>query len=450
MSKGSEYTQLGTSNRLEIGLDDIESRTERPARRVRFRSILTVYISSLFMQMEYAILMPTVWSYIQSVGGSKFLLGVAISSFSVARMILFIFIGAWLDKRGFKEPYAFSFTCGIIGSFLYGFAGRANSVWFIVAGRILVGIGAASSTLNESYITTVFSSKERTKQLAIFDGTQVVGMALGPALNVFFTKVSFSWWIIDFNELTAAGYIMVVLNVLNLLGLFFFIEEPKDEEGYAPLLREEPEDQHFLDKLRLVLVDRGGYLVWCVKFTIGFIVTSLDTAITPITMTQFGWDEFTNSLVFAALAGVSIIGVVVTIILSKICGSQKLLLIGCVMTAVAFISLDVFCFGRIIPKLPFLIAGCFLIAALPILNAASSSLYARMIEPNEPGKFFGIAQLCLVFGKVLGPLLAGYTLHAFLSHYQLFLTITVVFLGFSVFPLAISWDKVRPFNSAVQ
>jgi len=283
-------------------------------------SVLSVYGSSLCMQFEYAILMPTVWEYVQTLGGDKFALGVVLSSFSIARVFIFFVIGSWMDLRGFREPYLFSFVCGILGSFLYGFAGFAKALWVLVLARIILGSGAANASLNEAFISKVYSGAERTKHLVLFDGTQILGIVAGPGLNLLFKGIRFQCGFLEFNELTAPGYFMTLMSMISFALVFLFVEEPEDYErlsqkdtmkeqlvSISESSQQTETPQRFISVFFSVLCRNAAVLVILIKFTIGLTVTVLETGLTPITKTEFHWGSFENSLAFAALGGVRIL-----------------------------------------------------------------------------------------------------------------------------------------------
>lgn len=84
-------------------------------------SLALLAFLGIALNMEYSVLMPTVWGYVSSIkGGNKLYLGYAISSFSISRMACFFAVGYWTDKRPMREVFVVTCLLGIIGNALYG------------------------------------------------------------------------------------------------------------------------------------------------------------------------------------------------------------------------------------------------------------------------------------------------------------------------------------------
>lgn len=378
---------------------------------------------------------------------------------------------------------------------MYGFAGKAGTAVLIITGRLIVGLGAANQTLSEAYISQVTSDRKRTKKLAVLQGIQIIGLVAGPALNILFAASNWKLGIIEFNVMTAPGYAMVLLNVICLACTIAFIVEPHDfehssqlkssvvrncsefESMVAPPLSERPcsntvtaledlEDEGFLinfdstlssikDELLEesksynfyehfweILFVRGGIFIWTVKFTIGFEISALETALTPITEQQYQWNSFENSVAFAGLAVASLIGVFATIVLNKFGSSARFLIaVGNILLGLAFIILLGFCSMETVGMIPLLLAAALIVMSLPVLNASSTTIYSRMIKNEPAGVWFGYSQIAFVLGKILGPILTGYFLTHYNVHYPLFLSISLTFLV-SLVVLGVYWKTL--------
>lgn len=52
--------------------------------------------------IAYGVIMPSLWEYLQTLGGSTSELGFALSAFSLAQLLAFPLIGIWADRRSIK------------------------------------------------------------------------------------------------------------------------------------------------------------------------------------------------------------------------------------------------------------------------------------------------------------------------------------------------------------
>ena len=100
---------------------------------------------------------------------------------------------------------------GIIGNCMYGLAESADSKYILLIGRMIAGIGAANSALVRPYISLVTVHEERTKYMSISTGLSMLGLLVGPALNVAFVHSNVSFGFTSFNKRTSAGLMNVIV-----------------------------------------------------------------------------------------------------------------------------------------------------------------------------------------------------------------------------------------------
>ena len=126
------------------------------------RSLLLIYVNAGLTPVEYAVILPTIWLFLQQLNGSTLILGIAVSSFNFAKTLFFPVTGWLADRYGFKKIFMLSLFLGAFGSVLYGFADVVGHWWLVVAGRTITGISASNATLTLSYITRI-SEDEKTR-----------------------------------------------------------------------------------------------------------------------------------------------------------------------------------------------------------------------------------------------------------------------------------------------
>ena len=88
---------------------------ENGRRRVFYATIVWYFFLS---GIDYALILPTINSYLQEVGGSSSFMGVMISAFSAAGLIAAPVFGKWTDKlRGFTYNFLFYFELTSFSTF---------------------------------------------------------------------------------------------------------------------------------------------------------------------------------------------------------------------------------------------------------------------------------------------------------------------------------------------
>jgi EmrB/QacA subfamily drug resistance transporter len=134
----------------------------------------------------------------------------------------FLFTGGSLgDRFGRKGALQVGLLIFMSGSLL---AALGNSSWAVIAGRSVMGFGAAfvmPATL--SIITNVFPAHERSRAIAIWAGIAAGGAALGPIASGFLLR-HFSWG--------SVFYLNVPIVIFALVAGWFILPTSRDpEEG---------------------------------------------------------------------------------------------------------------------------------------------------------------------------------------------------------------------------
>lgn len=101
----------------------------------------------------------------------------------------------------------------------------------VMLGRFFVGFGSARS-INRRYIADVFSKADRTAASADFVSYAALGMAAGPASAFIVGRLTFDPSNLIWTDVTAPGWIMLVLWGVFLVFLVAFFEEPDRSKLY--------------------------------------------------------------------------------------------------------------------------------------------------------------------------------------------------------------------------
>lgn len=113
-----------------------------------------------------------------------------VTSFLITISATILIFGRLGDIKGKTKIFRFGVVLFTLGSFLCGFA---NSLPFLVAARVIQGIGGAATMANsQGIITHVFPANERGKALGILGTSVALGAMTGPPLGGFIVS-SLSW-----------------------------------------------------------------------------------------------------------------------------------------------------------------------------------------------------------------------------------------------------------------
>lgn len=197
------------------------------------RFVLALSVVGLVDAISYMVVAPSIIFYVLQLGGTKEQYGVILSAFSFASFCTKPFLGNWCDKSGFRIPYLFSLSIAALGGLLYLLASifMGNvAIGIMLAGRLLGGVGAASSALGYAYLAKVVPHDEQTKVNSLLSMLRIVGMAAGPGVNVFLDKINVDIGAFHLDELNSVGLVLIGMNVLGFLSILLLLEEPAVED----------------------------------------------------------------------------------------------------------------------------------------------------------------------------------------------------------------------------
>jgi hypothetical protein len=106
---------------------------------VRSKSIYTVYWLVFSSDMGRGMLFPTLWLLVSSLGGTSISQGIAVSCYSMGRLIGSTLFGFMVDKFGYRLTFLCCNILMLLGAGLYGFS---TALWIVYFAQIIIGLGA--------------------------------------------------------------------------------------------------------------------------------------------------------------------------------------------------------------------------------------------------------------------------------------------------------------------
>ncbi|XP_021177182.2 uncharacterized protein mfsd8l1 [Fundulus heteroclitus] len=187
--------------------------------RKRKLTFFTIGLIFLFSGVEYAVILPTIWRYLQALEAAPYFLGLALSAFSLSGLLSGPLFGYWSDRtRTTKKIILLSNFFEIIGNFLY-FMGYSK--WLILSSRLVAGIGTGAGSSIFGFLTRSTSSEDRATVFAAVMACRQAGLLIGPAFNIFLRLCDFRLGPFVVNKYTAPGLFMFVLWILLQLAVVF-------------------------------------------------------------------------------------------------------------------------------------------------------------------------------------------------------------------------------------
>uniref|UniRef100_A0A8C7HEN8 Major facilitator superfamily domain containing 8-like 2 n=1 Tax=Oncorhynchus kisutch TaxID=8019 RepID=A0A8C7HEN8_ONCKI len=458
-------------------------------------TFFTIGLIFLLSGIEYAVILPTIWRYLQILEAPPYFLGLGLSAFSLSGLLTGPLFGLWSDRtRTTKTIILYSNVFEIVGNFMY-FMGYSK--WLLLCSRLVAGIGAGAGSSIFGFLTRSTRPEERAGVFAAIMACRQGGLLIGPAFNLFLRLCDFQLGPFVVNNYTSPGIFMCLMWILLqfvVLALYWDIPPISSEEGgiavgvieeEEPLVRTEEtletygtvwDDQiettlsseihHFQDPSHLKYACIcGEHFLWIllplslslslsvsveflreevvVLLTAQFITlfnqTALETMVTPLTQRSFGFGELANSLMYS-LCGVEVIlGFFLVRGLSRQVEDRVVLAVGLVICSVACVWCLIFLANPQGEWLATFIIGVFLqLLGLPFVAVSQVSLFSKVTAEKTQGFSQGVRRSVGGLATILGPLWAG----GLTGNLYLMLGVMLALLLMITVMLILSYDRL--------
>uniref|UniRef100_A0A8R1HXV7 MFS domain-containing protein n=3 Tax=Caenorhabditis japonica TaxID=281687 RepID=A0A8R1HXV7_CAEJA len=335
-----------------------------------------------------------------------------------------------------KWPVISGFVIAAVAQTWYGILGifTSDAKWFMLAARIVTGLGVGNIAALRVYGATASTPKDRMKAISYGTGGYVLGISFGPVLSAFFTPLGETGWkmgSIYFNMFTAVAFVMTFVCLAACFVVHFFFKE-----NYVGIMDENETDSNVV----VPNYDLWGALICIYLFMIvNIIATNIEVMSTPLTTVLYDWKD-SQSILYNGIA--LCCSCIVSVALNVILGSTKLgkldkriqMLIGIVF----FLLYQVFMYpwSFYSGPLDYIPAGedtdlaggcyqtyawckwttrvplpiylvCFIVffgIAFPFVESPSAALYSEILGPRKQGTMQGIFSLGGSLAPVIGSL----------------------------------------------
>ncbi|XP_059201060.1 major facilitator superfamily domain-containing protein 8 [Centropristis striata] len=417
-------------------------------RNLTFFTIGLIFVLS---GIEYAVILPTIWKYLQILEAPPYFLGLGLSAFSLSGLLTGPLFGLWSDRsKTTKSIILFSNLFEIAGNFMY-FIGYSK--WLLLSSRLVAGVGAGAGSSIFGFLTRSTRPEERAGIFAAIMACRQAGLLVGPAFNLFLRLCDFKLGPFVVNKYTSPGIFMCLLWVLLqfvVLAMYWdvppvsseggavMMEMKQEEEEEVPLMGSDEEPVHTfhaVDQLesssemqpvrgassvsnpmknfsaRREFLREEVVVLLTAQFITLFNQTALETMVTPLTQRYFSFGELGNSLMYS-LCGVEVIlGFFFVRWLSRKVEDRAVLAVGLVICCTACIWCIIFLGnprGGYGWEMSAFIIGVFLqLLGLPFVAVSQVSLFSKVTAEKTQGLSQGVRRSVGGLATILGPLWAG-------------------------------------------
>lgn len=357
---------------------------------------LAVLMATVFVDMMgFAIVLPLFPFYAEALGATPFEIGLLMSSFFLAQLATAPFWGRLSDRYG-RRPMIIAGL--LLSAVSYTVFGLAESLWLLLASRLVQGVGSGTIGVVQAYVSDASSPEDRAKTLGWVTAATSAGVMLGPALGSFSAYLGRS----------APGFVAAALCLVNVVSAFLWLPEPKSEER-SPGTPRRSMRRAFWDVACHPSAPVAA-LIWI--YAIAMMAFFASNAMLALFLARaFGVTEKTIGWFFVYVGG---IGLVMRALLLgpavRRFGEVGTMRIGAVSLVLGFaaIPLPGLIDGALFPRLVlFGLVALFVPVGTALLFPSSTALVTRRAPKWETGQIMGVQQTFGGISRLIGPIWAG-------------------------------------------
>jgi len=366
--------------------------------------VLPILFVTVFLDLVgFGIIIPFLAYYVESFGAQATVVGLLMSSYSLAQFIFAPIWGRVSDRVG-RRPILLLGLCGSVAGFtLFGLAGTLS---LLFVGRVLMGIFGGTIPTAQAAVADVTEPHDRARGMGLIGAAIGLGFILGPALGGVLSNLSsvVRVELFERNPYALPCLASAALAALNLVAAAFFLPESLPAEGRgAPggrLSRMQQLGQGLSDRRLRLLV-----LVYFL-FMLGF--TMMEATLTLFIERRIGARDHAQLVRrvgylfgFIGIVQVALQGGLVGR-LARAFGERRLLIAGCAVAAVALAALPAASSWTGIYGCAFGLA-----CGHGLSQPSVASLISRAAAADMQGGALGVSQSAASLARVLGPAMGG-------------------------------------------
>ncbi|KAL0591821.1 hypothetical protein ABG067_000964 [Albugo candida] len=363
------------------------------------------------------IVLPTLFLYGKSLGGSIAFMGILTSVFSVGRLISSTVFGWMCDRWTFKAVYIISSVICLFGNVLYLLADEhvVNSKYLLAISRFIVGFGAGNRSVCRANVAAITTVSQRLKYLTILATVVFLGYALTPGFGSLVANIDVYLLGVHFNQFTSPGMILVILSGFTIVLVLLFHEEDlgiHDGPCETPDNRNPDKKLENSTHLPTKVVNMGAAIFIFLNFNARGILSVFETINIPLFLEVTGSSSKRTESVVAASNFqfyLGLLGLITYLLIeyfrhkiSDVCWVQtgfSMLFVGNLLLVVAPSNLT---FLRLTLSEVFVWSiGC------PITSAVIVAAFSKLLGGRPQGTLMGLLGSAGSVSRIVLPLLPG-------------------------------------------
>jgi multidrug resistance protein len=353
--------------------------------------------------------LPLLPFYTRDLGGDGLVVGLLVSSFSVAQLLSAPIWGKFSDRYGRRPALLVGLTASALAYIVFAFA---SSLWLLFLSRLVQGAGGGTTGVIQAYVADSTEPQNRARSLGWLSAATNLGVTIGPAIG----SLTLAW------GRPAPGLVAASLCAVNIVFAFRYLTESHDVRARAAG-RRAGTPQNAVWRVLTRSAEPAPRLVWIYAIAMGAF-TGMTAILALFLADEFNVDETTIGYFFMYIGAISVVtragflGWMVDRF-----GEARLSRLGAVLLALGLAT---------IPLTHAYWTLAIAIALVPLGTAFTfpcvTALLSRVISQHERGLYMGVQQTFGGVARVIAPIWAGFAYDS-LGHGIPFWTSSALVIG---------------------
>lgn len=344
-----------------------------------------------FMDMVGLLMViPLLPFYAVELGGDGMVVGILVSSYSVAQLLSAPFWGRVSDRHGRRPALLIGLTFSVLAYVIFSYA---TSLWLLLLSRLVQGAGGGTVGVIQAYVADASEPEQRARSLGWISAATNLGVAIGPVLG----STTYAW------GREAPGLVAAALCLVNIGFAWRYLRESHDLAAVRPEGTRERRSGEAIWGVVRNSREPASRLIWIYAIAMGAF-QGMTAILALFLAVRYSVTEQTIGYFFMYIGTISVLtraGILGPLV-DRV-GEARLSRLGIVLLAAGLAT---------IPLTRSYVPLALAVALVPLGTAFTfpclTSLLSRIIERHERGLYMGVQQTFGGVARVVGPLWAGW------------------------------------------
>lgn len=362
----------------------------RDSQRANAGKLAVLMITAFVDMAGLLMIVPLLPFYTVELGGSALVVGLLVSSFSVAQLASAPIWGRFSDRYGRRPALMIGLGAAAIAYVVFAFA---SSLWLLLLSRIIQGAGGGTVGVIQAYVADATAPENRARSLGWLSAATNLGVAIGPVIG------SFS---LAFGR-PAPGLVAAGLCLLNMAFAWRFLRESHDVSAASRSGAKLRTSGAAVRRVLTHTAEPASRVILIYAVGMGAFM-GVNAVLALFLNARFGVDERTIGYFFmyigviAVVTRAGILGWMVDWL-----GEARLSKVGQIILAMGLFAL---------PFTSNYVQLAIAVAMVPLGTAFTfpcvTAMLSRVIESHERGLYMGVQQTYGGIARVVAPIWAGF------------------------------------------